>query len=467
MRDPDAPPRGPCGDGRNANNSAAPSDVPGSPVGRVEPRRGSRLPVGAALALWLAVLALVPGEWAQARSPARLQMTAPEPVAVGIDLFRSTDASALDGTAPGPVQMALVRLDPRKVRLATALANGCAPSRESVIGIAAREGALVALNGGFFSMETGAPTGLLKHRGRWIGAANRARGAVAFPAPAPNRPVRPVFGRVTFSPELRIRRGLRWTGVPVDRLSGTGAQRGLTFSPAPCPASDTNDGTATNDRAATPSAGAAVPARVWTLRGAAGVDREAIAPGFSERHGVSGRWMVDAASAGPPVHAAATERAVLTFRGPALPRALAALRAGQVLTADGRLLAPDARTWRDAPDAVGGAGLLVSRGGLVTDWSAERTDAAFRASRHPRSLIGVDGAGSIWLIAVDGRQPATSVGMSFPELQRLARSLDLRDALNLDGGGSTTLVVRGRIVNRPSDLTGPRAVSDAVVVHAR
>ena len=159
--------------------------------------------------------------------------------------------------------------------------------------------------------------------------------------------------------------------------------------------------------------------------------------------------------------------ALLTFRGPALPAAFATLREGQVITIDGRLLAPDARVWRDALDAVGGAGLLVSRGHLVTDWSVERTDRDFRTGRHPRSVIGVDRAGAVWLIAVDGRQPAWSVGMSFAELQRLSSGLDLRDALNLDGGGSTTLVVRGRVVNRPSDLTGPRAVSDAVVVHSR
>ena len=45
--------------------------------------------------------------------------------------------------------------------------------------------------------------------------------------------------------------------------------------------------------------------------------------------------------------------------------------------------------------------------------------------------------------------------------------LDLRDALNLDGGGSTTMVVQGKIVNRPSDAGGPRAVSDAILVKSR
>jgi len=79
----------------------------------------------------------------------------------------------------------------------------------------------------------------------------------------------------------------------------------------------------------------------------------------------------------------------------------------------------------------------------------------------------VDRRGYLWLVAIDGRQPGYSVGMTFAELLALCDRLDLSDALNLDGGGSTTMVVRGGIVNRPSDATGPRPVSDAVVVTAR
>jgi exopolysaccharide biosynthesis protein len=57
--------------------------------------------------------------------------------------------------------------------------------------------------------------------------------------------------------------------------------------------------------------------------------------------------------------------------------------------------------------------------------------------------------------------------MSFADLQRMADRLELTDALNLDGGGSSTMVVRDKVVNRPSDGTGPRAVSDAIGVTIR
>ena len=68
---------------------------------------------------------------------------------------------------------------------------------------------------------------------------------------------------------------------------------------------------------------------------------------------------------------------------------------------------------------------------------------------------------------IDGRQSAYAVGMNFRELQRLCDRLRLRDALNLDGGGSVTMVANNRIVNRPSDPTGPRAVSDVILVKVR
>jgi exopolysaccharide biosynthesis protein len=119
------------------------------------------------------------------------------------------------------------------------------------------------------------------------------------------------------------------------------------------------------------------------------------------------------------------------------------------------------------PDAIGGAGLLLLDGRDVTEWDAERIAAGFDTTRHPRTLIGTAADGAIWLVTVDGRNPALSLGMSFTELQRLSRRLGLRSVLNLDGGGSTTMWVAGRVVNHPSDPEGPRKVSDAILVLPR
>ena len=129
-------------------------------------------------------------------------------------------------------------------------------------------------------------------------------------------------------------------------------------------------------------------------------------------------------------------------------------------------LGSSGRDWRRVANAVGGAGLLMLDGRSLTDWADERLAAGFDTTRHPRTMIGEDGA-AIWLVTIDGRQPTVSLGMNFTELQGLARRLGLRSALNLDGGGSTTMVIRGAVVNHPSDQTGPRKVSDAIVVVPR
>ena len=129
-------------------------------------------------------------------------------------------------------------------------------------------------------------------------------------------------------------------------------------------------------------------------------------------------------------------------------------------------LGSSAKDWAGATGAVSGAGLLLLDGRELTDWSEERLTAGFDTARHPRTMIG-EGGGAIWLVTIDGRQPALSLGMNFTEMKRLARRLGMRSALNLDGGGSTTMVVKGTVVNHPSDPAGPRAVSDAVLVLPR
>ena len=88
-------------------------------------------------------------------------------------------------------------------------------------------------------------------------------------------------------------------------------------------------------------------------------------------------------------------------------------------------------------DAVGGRPVLAT-----DSVAAALTDtAAFTASRHPRTAVGIASNGTrLLLVTVDGRQKPYSDGMTLPELARLMLALGARDALNLDGGGSTTFV---------------------------
>ena len=121
-----------------------------------------------------------------------------------------------------------------------------------------------------------------------------------------------------------------------------------------------------------------------------------------------------------------------------------------------------------APDfIVGGGPVLVRAGKPVAASDPGAYDQGFSIKRHPRTAAGIRADGGLVLVTVDGRQPVRSVGMSIAELEALMIEFGSVEAINLDGGGSTTMVVRGKVVNSPSDVAGERPVSDALLVFLR
>ncbi|MFK3979598.1 phosphodiester glycosidase family protein [Micromonospora sp. NPDC050397] len=106
--------------------------------------------------------------------------------------------------------------------------------------------------------------------------------------------------------------------------------------------------------------------------------------------------------------------------------------------------------------AVNGRYRLTAAGEIVVP---EGSDSFF--ARNPRTIAGTTRDGRIVLATVDGRM-TSSVGTTMGETAVVAQALGLRDAINLDGGGSTAMSVGGTLVNRPSGGT-ERAVGDALV----
>ena len=89
---------------------------------------------------------------------------------------------------------------------------------------------------------------------------------------------------------------------------------------------------------------------------------------------------------------------------------------------------------------------------------------AFALRRNPRTIAGVTAGGRLLLVAADGRAPGYSAGLDFEEEAAVMRALGALEAVNLDGGGSTTMTIRERMVTRPSDATGERPVGDAILL---
>jgi len=118
---------------------------------------------------------------------------------------------------------------------------------------------------------------------------------------------------------------------------------------------------------------------------------------------------------------------------------------------------------------VGGWPRLIVDGRSITD-SADRLEGTFprfSVTRHPRTGIGFSrDSTTLYFVTVDGRSESSS-GMSLAEFASLMQTLGIAQGLNLDGGGSTTLLIRGRVVNHPSDSTGERPVGNALLLVRR
>jgi exopolysaccharide biosynthesis protein len=118
--------------------------------------------------------------------------------------------------------------------------------------------------------------------------------------------------------------------------------------------------------------------------------------------------------------------------------------------------------WEKIDSVVGGGPALIRNGTIAVDAAEEGFNKEFSESKHPRTAIGKTSDNDLWLVAVDGRQE-TGDGMTLEELAHLMRRLGCVEAMNLDGGGSTTMNVLGVTVNRPSDGK-ERPVADGVLV---
>jgi hypothetical protein len=369
-------------------------------------------------------------------SPASQTIDLPEArqLAPGIALYHVTTPTLV--TPPEPMSVWLLRLDPARIALRGVLANDEVMGTEVVSSIAERHGAVAAVNAGFF-LPNGDPAGVLTLDGRLISDTRRPRGAVGISRDA--RGVKLVYARLKATAALTIGDGANKGRVEIDGVDTTRLRDKLMlFTPSYNEDTDT--------------AGSGLE---WVLDRLQGKTPQPLRVVSGPHRG--GKTKIPAGGF------------VLSFGGTKRPAALARLKRGARASIDITYdpVEGEPEPWASAQDIVGGAGLLIRNGRDVEDWGIEAFNKGFAEGRHPRTLIGDAPDGTIWLVTVDGRQPQLSVGMTLEELRTVAHRLGLANALNLDGGGSTTMWVRGAVVNSPSDAAGPRKVSDALLVTAR
>jgi exopolysaccharide biosynthesis protein len=343
-----------------------------------------------------------------------------------------------------PVRMNLLRLDLKKVRLDVVHALDAAIGTETVSSMAVRHHAFAAINAGFFRLDTSAyagdPAGIFQIDGKLFSEAN--------------------FGRIALS---------------IDNSAKT------------C-----NNCKSPGTRTDVSIAHLKSFAELWSETRRSnidGIDREMknneIVLYTPEFGGITPR----SASAITEVVIGANKRITSvaeTNGGTATPRG------GYVLAASGAKRAELSSTavqgkeglvilgsyvenpvasnakmaFTNVEDIVGGVPQLIKDGKIDITWQEEKTTKSFVETRHPRTAVAKLKDGKFLMITVDGRSESSG-GISLSGLAAYLLELGATDAMNLDGGGSTTMFLDGKVVNHPSDKEGERKVSDAIIVTLR
>src|ERR687898_1240462 len=344
---------------------------------------------------------------------------------------------------PGPVRINVLELDPALVH--GVLSNGRIAGRERVSSMGRRVGAVAGVNGTYFG-SSGDPVGVLAIDGTLLSESVDGRSALVLgPDGAAVGPIR-FSGSVTINGVERLIDGVERTRGLVPACGGRGGDVPTSRPNAVLTCADASELVLLSPRyGARPPREGGVEA---VLRD--GTVAAVRAPG----RGPGPR-------AGPLLTGSGD--AARFLRDAALPRSRADIRL--TLTSAGRplelgqqrlVVSAGPRLLRDGRVAV------AARAEGFAPPQAPAFYGNFVAARNPRTLAGLRADGKLLLVTVDGRRPGWSTGMTLAEAARLMRSLGALDALNLGGGGSTTMTVRGQVVNRPSDPGGERRVSNGV-----
>jgi Phosphodiester glycosidase len=396
---------------------------------------------GMAAVATLVALGVVPPTTAVAGTPPSLVENVSETVQVdpGVEWTRIE-------RGVGPMRINVLAVDPARVR--GVLSNERIAGRERVSRMARRVGAVAGVNGSYFT-PSGDPVGALAISGELLSEPVDGRSALILPAAVPPfiAPVR-FRGRLTVNGRSREIDGIDRTRGLIPACGGRGGDVPTTRPNAVLTCTDSSELVVLTPRyGARPPREGGVEAivrdgRVASVRppGTGPVPRDGV---LLTGTGDAARFLRDAALPRSPAEISLALRA---GRRPLdINQASVVLGHGPRLLRAGRLAIPAAAEGFAPPQAPS-----FSR--------------SFVAGRNARTLAGMRADGTLLLATVDGRRPGWSAGMTLREAAHLMRSLGAREALNLGGGGSSTMTIRGEVVNRPSDRVGERPVSDGLFV---
>ncbi len=333
------------------------------------------------------------------------------------------------GSTEEPVRINVLRVDLKRTRLKVVRALDQGLGVETVSSLAKRHRADAAINGGFFRLAgtyRGESTGLLMIDGKLISESHNDRADVGFINEGPSTKV--IFGHLKYQGEISVGRM---------RHSVNGINRPLALDEMIVFTPEFHRTTLTNPN------GVEIVVR---------------------RNTVIAVNDLTGSSRIPP------DGFVISAAGKARDWIKRNVRRGSRLRFTWKIISIEPNEtdeWRRTYSILGAGPQLLKSGRVSITHLQEQMAENFATERHPRTAIGKTADGKLLMVTVDGRQPKISVGMSLHTLADLLLELNATDAINLDGGGSTTMVLKQKVVNRPSDQTGERPVSDAILVFSR
>ncbi|MBW8827108.1 MAG: cell wall-binding repeat-containing protein [Acidobacteria bacterium] len=332
-------------------------------------------------------------------------------------------------TLPGPQVARVLTVDRNQLDVVTTTSLGRLTGRLPTSEVARRTGALAAVNGDFF-VGDGDPVHALAVDGRLFKAPGLVESMLAFDA---RQPTGSYVGRPSITMSMRLE-GPQIT-FAVNRVNGVAPGPGETVL-------YTSEGQAT----ITPPS----PMCTMTLR-------PLEAPTVNDAGDTMQRETSQSVICGVDPVALSGADVVMVPEYDPNAAALSALPPGSTVTFTWRLQS----AWTGVRSAIG-ANLTLVRNGVRTP---DVTRAgAFYTEKAPRTGVGILADGRLVIVTVDGRQAKYSVGMTVKDFADYLVKLGAVNAVNLDGGGSTAMAIKGVLANRPSDAAGERPIGPALIV---
>lgn len=379
--------------------------------------------------LAISCLAFAAGFRAQAQTASSTPAPKSEFIAPGIEHLQITRGYKSDKETTGPWFINMLRIDLRKARLRMVHAMDDAVGLETVSSLATRYGALAAINSGYFRTTgtyRGDSVGIQVLNGQILSESNNGRAAAGLSEGSEAQKI--IFGHIVFTGELLA--GAK-TKHAINGLNRPRAEDELiVFTP------EFHRTTLTDPKGLEVIVRRGRIAEIRDQQGSSTIPADGFVISAS---GVAREWILQN----------------LNKRG----SVGLSLKMSPVET-------DQKEEWQKAASIIGGGPQLIKDGRVEITNTAEKILPAFVSDLHPRTAIAKLKSGELLLVTVDGRQTA-SIGMSLTMLADLLIEFGVTDAINLDGGGSTTMVIRNKLVNKPSDTTGERPVSDAILIYPR